>query len=207
MVNNYELLRGALNFTEPGYFYVLEVIKRRKDNPSLFKDALQLATYRIRSIEQLDQWFPTIVQMCDACNARAYIRLNRRNNERVAKAAMVRLATLINEGNYTGASRVFESVAGEQVNDDLKTWVVDLDHDLTMFEPGQEGIKEWHDSIKKFILQCTSEDLIESQRNMYLVPTPNGHHLITRPFDRKRFSIGEPSIDVHTNNPTILYAP
>jgi hypothetical protein len=42
---------------------------------------------------------------------------------------------------------------------------------------------------------------------MYKVPTKNGIHLITNPFNLNAFKFGFPNIDVHKNNPTILYIP
>ena len=38
-----------------------------------------------------------------------------------------------------------------------------------------------------------------------LIPTKNGFHLITTPFDMSTFAKRYPNIDVHKNNPTLLY--
>jgi len=39
------------------------------------------------------------------------------------------------------------------------------------------------------------------------IPTKNGYHIITKPFNLKQFKDKYPDIDVHKNNPTILYIP
>jgi hypothetical protein len=39
------------------------------------------------------------------------------------------------------------------------------------------------------------------------VPTKSGYHLITLPFNVQKFREKFPDIDVHRNNPTILYIP
>ena len=37
------------------------------------------------------------------------------------------------------------------------------------------------------------------------LPTANGVHFITKPFDLQRFKEIYPNTDVHKNNPTLLY--
>ena len=39
------------------------------------------------------------------------------------------------------------------------------------------------------------------------IPTRSGYHLITTPFRLDTFNVNHPDIDVHKNNPTILYIP
>ena len=38
-----------------------------------------------------------------------------------------------------------------------------------------------------------------------IIPTKSGNHLITSPFNIKQFKEKYPDIDVHKNNPTLLY--
>jgi len=38
------------------------------------------------------------------------------------------------------------------------------------------------------------------------VPTKSGVHIITRPFNLKKFKEKYPNVDVHKDNPTILYS-
>ena len=38
-----------------------------------------------------------------------------------------------------------------------------------------------------------------------VIPTLNGSHLITSPFNTEEFMIDYPNFDIHKNNPTILY--
>ena len=40
-----------------------------------------------------------------------------------------------------------------------------------------------------------------------LIETKNGYHLITKPFNSKVFGEKYPEIEIHKNNPTILYVP
>ena len=38
-----------------------------------------------------------------------------------------------------------------------------------------------------------------------IIPTKSGYHLITEPFNLQQFKEKYPNIDVHKNNPTLLY--
>ena len=57
MINNLELIKSLLNFTDEGDFYMLYVFKRKKDQPEGEKDNHQsvrtIKTYCIESIDHL----------------------------------------------------------------------------------------------------------------------------------------------------------
>ncbi len=57
MIDNIELIKPLLNFSEPGDFYMLLVLKRKKDQPEGERDNHQsvrtIKTYCIESIEHL----------------------------------------------------------------------------------------------------------------------------------------------------------
>ena len=43
------------------------------------------------------------------------------------------------------------------------------------------------------------------QKVVACLPTKNGYHLITNPFRLDKFKEMYPNIDIHKNNPTLLY--
>ena len=51
-------------------------------------------------------------------------------------------------------------------------------------------------------LQPIDEDKIIAQ-----IPTKNGVHLITKPFNKSEFSKIHKNIDIHKTNPTLLFCP
>jgi hypothetical protein len=53
MIDNIQSIRTMLDFSDPDKFYMLEILMRRKDNPDLFKDAIQIACYRVRKFGKL----------------------------------------------------------------------------------------------------------------------------------------------------------
>lgn len=192
-----------LDFSDPDKFYMLEILMRRKDNPGLFKDALQLACYRIRTQKQFDEWVPVWKKVCDGANARAYIRLNRRSNKRLIIEVNKRIAEHLMSGQYSGASRAYESVMGETHSEDDRTWVVDIDRkDL---DPNPDARRTQIDEIIAYLTVL----IMDANRDpkMEFVPTKNGVHIICRPFNLKKFKDHHPSVDVHRDNLTILYCP
>lgn len=77
-----------------------------------------------------------------------------------------------------------------------KKFVVDLDG----MKPGDDRYEE----IKSFIRTLRGRGK-PSERIVGEIETMNGYHLITEPFDTKVFGDRYPDIDVHKNNPTLLY--
>ena len=57
----------------------------------------------------------------------------------------------------------------------------------------------------RFFVDNIISSYINCIKYQYDVPTAHGIHLITRAFNRQKFCEHFPKIDVHTNNPTLLY--
>jgi hypothetical protein len=73
-----------------------------------------------------------------------------------------------------------------------KTWVVDID------DTGSD--------YNEMLLLIDSLQP-EGGKLVTIVQTKNGLHLITKPFNLQDFRAVYPDIDVHKNNPTVLYIP
>jgi hypothetical protein len=195
MIDNKELIKPLLNFSEPGDFYMLYVFKRKKDQPVGERDNHQsvrtIRTYCIKSTEQLDKRWEEIVMMCEMFKARAYIHVQKQNHRDVSLNMMVALAQRIQDGNLEQQS-LFDSVVG-QIKTQEKRWIVDID------------CTDWHavTEVSQFInwLKPAGEK-VEA-----VIPTRNGYHLITAKFDVKTFSEQYPDIDIQKKNPTLLYYP
>ena len=89
---------------------------------------------------------------------------------------------------------MFESAAGQTgACDGLKTWLVDFD---------SKDIDELN-RLKDIIESVEPKDV---EKIVETVPTRNGYHLITRPFNKKEFNeLYNESIDIHKDNPTLIY--
>jgi hypothetical protein len=201
-MDNFEQIRDLLDFSIPGTFYFLQILKRRKDNPDLGKDMVHIADYYIDSLSKYDELKPVIIRQCEAENARAYFRLNRRDEKRVASEALKLMVEYVLSENYKPAKSVYASCAGKYPSEPNKTWIVDLD-----WKDIPEGLtKDFYiDSVISSINSITKAYRPDLEQNIVKIQTMNGLHLIVNPFRLDEFQKHWPGIDVHRENPTILY--
>lgn len=194
MINNIELIKPLLNFENEGDFYMLYVLKRKKDQPEGEKDNHQsvrtIRSYCINSIEQLERKYDEIQLLCEIFKARAYIHVQKQNHKDVSLNMMVALAQRIQDGNHQQQS-LFDSVVG-QLKTYEKRWIVDIDE------------KE----ISPIMLAYLDHDCKPFGNKIEaIIPTKNGYHLITKRFDVMNFKEKYPDIDIQRKNPTLLYFP
>jgi len=205
MTDNFHRIQRLLTFESMDDFYHLQIIKRKKENPDLGSNNHVIKTYYIRMNEDgtntLDKYKDEIMNLCKWNNARAYINLNVRSFEKANLMMIKALADNVLNKNFRAARNAFDTVAGRMKGSRDKTWVIDIDWDDLEFSG--EGLQEEINEISNVIWNLQKETgrhpMVEE------IPTRNGLHLITRPFNLQRFSELYPKIDVHKNNPTILY--
>jgi hypothetical protein len=196
MINNIEIIKSLLNFSEQGDFYMLYVFKRKKDQPEGERDNHQsvrtIKTYCVESIEYLERRYDEIKELCEMFKARAYIHVQKQNHKDVSLNMLASLAERIRDG-VSNQKGLFDSVVG-QIKTQEKRWIVDID----------TKSKEVVEEVATFInTKCMPiQDKICS-----IIPTKNGYHLITDKFDVKTFSGKFPDIDIQKKNPTLLYLP
>ena len=195
MIDNIELIKPLLNFTEKGDFYMLYVFKRKKDQPEGERDNHQsvrtIKTYCIDSIEHLERRYDEVKQLCEMFKARAYIHVQKQNHKDVSLNMLALLAERIRDG-VSNQKGLFDSVVG-QIKTQEKRWIVDID------------TTDYHTIIEvtRYITSLKPEGpKIES-----VIPTKNGYHLITGKFDVKTFKEQYPEIDIQKKNPTLLFLP
>lgn len=192
MTNNFSIIRPLIKFTEPGDFYFLQILKRRKDNPGQTGDVIVIDNYFIYSLETFDSLEERIIDQCERNNARAYIRLNRRNAKKVAMSALKKTVDYIASEDYRAVKNAYISACGDTHSDSEKKWIVDCDN---LTESELEPIKTFIDQIPP----------ISGTKIYTQLATRNGWHLITKPFNVMTFKARYPNIDLHKDNPTILY--
>ena len=133
-----------------------------------------------------------ICALCAFHNARAYINLNTRSFERVAYNTLKKLTNQIMNKDFKSVRKVYESACGELAGK-LRYRIVDID---------EHTIDE---SMIRHIENC--QPYVEGTKIVAKLPTKNGWHLITKPFDVSEFHQKYPKIDIHKNSPTILFIP
>lgn len=191
MVDNFEQVKKLLNYNSEDDFYFLQIMRRKKENPTLTSNTKIIDELFIDSNEYLDTKKEYIIQMCNMFNARATIGLNRRSYKTCSLQSLSNLAQQIANGQSPNVSRLYSSVVGKYHNEPIKRWIIDIDQkeiDSTML-PTLERIKP------------IGNKLID------IIPSKNGYHIITSPFDVSEFSKIFPNIDIHKDNPTNLYIP
>jgi hypothetical protein len=203
MVNNVKYVREMLSFEDKDDFYFLQILKRRKDNPDLKRDMIVVTNFHIESFEQYDSLMPHVMSMCNSENARAYFRVNRRNYTHLSYHMLKRVVEVISSGAVKSLKGSFDSVCGQHHNDKDKTWIVDIDTADTRSIDNPDGYVEF--DVEKLIYELQAETKKEPMTVLF--PTKNGYHFITRPFNLKKFKDKFPGIDVHKDNPTLLYCP
>ena len=211
MINNLEIIKPLLNFEKDGDFYMLYVFKRKKDQPEGERDNHQsvrtIKTYCIESIEHLERRYEEIIQMCEMFKARAYIHIQKQNHFDVSLSMMVELAQRIQNGNHNQKG-LFDSVVG-QLKTNEKRWIIDVDG---MSAPSPMMVAFIEYNCKPITEVQFDEAGIPigykvGPKVEAVIPTKNGHHLITKKFDVMEFKKQYPDIDIQKKNPTLLYYP
>ena len=211
MINNLEIIKPLLNFEKEGDFYMLYVFKRKKDQPEGERDNHQsvrtIKTYCIESIDHLERRLDEVIQMCEMFKARAYIHVQKQNHFDVSLSMMVDLAQRIQNGNHNQKG-LFDSVVG-QLKTNEKRWIIDVDG-MSAPSPMMIAFIEYY---CKPITEVKFDEVgipigyKVGPKVEAVIPTKNGHHLITKRFDVMEFKKQYPDIDIQKKNPTLLYYP
>lgn len=203
MINNFEKIRNLLTFPTEHSFYFVEVIKRRKENPDMERHSETIKDFYVTSLKSFDSQFNKIKGYCDRFNARGYFRLNARDARMIALQCNKRLAELLITEDWKALKSMYPSVVGEFHSDPVKKWLIDID-----IEEGEDSgsLVKRLVAIEEKIKEIGGEDRIVER-----FETPNGVHIISKPFRLDVFQKAFPTMKlgetIHKDNPTILYHP
>lgn len=196
MIDNLELIKPLLNFEKSGDFYMLYVLKRKKDQPEGEKDNHQsvrtIKTYCIDSIEYLEKRYDEIKTLCEVFKARAYIHVQKQNHFDVGMEMIKTIIDRVQSGQ-PNQKNVFDSVVG-QMKTLEKRWIVDID--------SKDGVE-----LTSTILWIDTQCRPEGSKIEAIIPTKSGYHLITKKFDVLEFKKRYPELDIQKKNPTLLFLP
>ena len=122
--------------------------------------------------------------------ARAYINLAPKSIKKTTMLQLKYLAQRAYERDFKKIWKSWNTCAGE-IKGEEPRWVVDIDEKIA-----------WG-NIMDFI--DTLEPYSKDTKFITNIPTKSGWHIITTPFNLQQFKEVYPDIDVHKNNPTLLY--
>lgn len=193
MVDNIDIIRPLLKFDSDDDFYYLQILQRKKENKQLGSNSKVIKNYYIKSINNLDKIYDEVKQLCDIFNARAMFRLNKRSFYNVSFKSMINVANCMSNKDYINIKSQYDRACGQCHHDKNKTWILDID------EVGR--------NTNNMILFIDNECQPDGNKFVSIIPSKNGLHLITKPFNIIEFKKLYLDIDIHKDNPTNLYIP
>ncbi len=189
MINNFRKFQDIT--LENGEFLFVQIIQRSKDNPTLGANNRLVKYYCIESYDQLLNKKEDIITLCESMNARAYIHYTPRTYTDVHKEMLFDLANRMRSAQSDrGLRNCFSRACGISYVKTKKTWVVDVD-DV--------------EDVPHEIIKNINSMLPDGDKVIDIMKTKSGFHLITKPFNCAEFYKFYPELDIHKNNPTILY--
>jgi hypothetical protein len=134
--------------------------------------------------------------------ARASINLNPRSYEKTAYRLLSKVAAQMENRDFYNTRKAYDSVCGTYQAEMDKRWLVDID------DPGKteaDRVGEYITSLQEDSYHPKPDDT-GPRKVLAYIPSKNGWHIITEPFNLMEFS-KRFKHEVHKNNPTNLYIP
>lgn len=168
-------------------YIIVTIVKRKKDNPEMVKNEKPIRTYIVRSSDELKSIEQELKNVADIYGARVYATPQLRSLEKLQKEVFRKLSTHIVDNVYVDPEKTFYSEA-RNVKPENPMWIIDID-----------DISKDLDNVYKWLLN-------NGVINWQIIPTVNGLHILTKPFNSKKFVEDFPHIDLHKNGfGTLLY--
>lgn len=201
MIDNFELIKPLLEFPSNDIYYHLQILRRGKDHPELPAANRVIKPYFICSLESLDYIEDEVKKLCEFFGARAYINLAPKSIKKTTMLQLKYIAQRAYDGDFKKIWKSWNTCAGE-IKSYKPRWIVDVDNC---------DFRKTLDEIEDFIKSIAAKPLPilnpfdDSNHIIEEIPTKSGYHIITKPFNLQQFKEKYPDIDVHKNNPTLLY--
>ncbi len=195
MIDNSEKILNFLKFNKDHYYEII-VIKRKKDNPeeANAQSSRIVKQYLIDSKEYFEKKYEEIKSIADVTNARVYIKLTPYSKKKIALKSIQLLVDKLENEDYSFNNLMVKAVGN--CTPENKLWVVDVDNDVCDFKHLLR--------LKTVINDCQPS----GDKILLEIPTKNGLHLITKPFNLESFKTFQDVcylVEIHKNNPTLLY--
>lgn len=183
-------------------YYVIELMRRGKDNPDMPAANYHFKNYYIYSWRDLERYKQEIINICKLLRLRAYCSVNYKLMSQVVLDTMSESARRIAAHDYKKFYNIFESCSGKFVDNSNGLWIIDFDEWLS-----EDDVYDLHNYINS--MKSGYEDNL-----VFVMPTKSGVHLICHPFNLKQFNDGfiehfgkrfSGIPDVKKNHLTLLY--
>ena len=198
-IDNFDIIRKHLDFIDTKLDrYVVHILRRPKDISPEMKNALGanesqrlIKTYYIDSLEYFDKKREAIKELCRANNARAYIIVQPKDNFECLLNLGEKIFETIRNKNYSvKPEHLIRQAFCEWHKTRKKQWILDLDRDAMVETWVQQNFggcvlckREWTLEKVQELVKKHLKLVGKSEDEMYTVPTKNGWHVITSPFN------------------------
>jgi len=234
MTDNFDLIKNFIkkNYTlEKGDFFFIQVLKRRKENPELKKDVSLIDTFFINDSFDLEDYRQEIIKLCHDNNARCYIRLDKRNSDKICLQALkITTDDMINSihDKYTDPFNVYcilNNIKKDLLSEtEEKFLILRMVSDILLSGDWYNPVVKYQflsaagqfasDPIRKWIIDLDDKTMLDEVRGfletltnvLEVIPTKNGYHIITTGFNPNLFTKKYSNIEIKRNSPTILYS-
>lgn len=195
-MNNFEHISYWFDNLKEDDFYWIQVLKRSKDGNSTSSSKQVIKDYTIFNKTVFNECEKEIKDLCKLYNARAYIWVNPRNYKKFQLNLLKTTIDAIDSNSHSIYKLVNKAIANSRSSNYEKLFILDIDtKDRNIVDEYEEII------IESNCIGNPEWDLIE---------TVNGYHIISHPFNLQLFDQlltreRLPKIDIHKDNPTLLY--
>lgn len=100
LINNFDILIPLLLFTNKNGFYLIQLIQRRKYNKEIRTNNKILKYYCVDTLNYLKSIKKEIISLCNTCNARVYIILDKKNYKKCYAEMFQILSECLITNNY-----------------------------------------------------------------------------------------------------------
>ena len=184
------------NLSDQGDFFFVQVMQRNKEKNNVGSSYV-IKDYHFFDKETFLSKKEEITTLCKTFNARAYFWVNPRNYKQVQYEIIREVLEAIELGTRKLFKCVSKSIGRKRSSNYKSIWILDFDTKDT-------------ELINKYLsiaMKCRHSG---SRLIFDLIPTVNGVHALTKGFDLEQFkqklAIAKlDNIDIHKDNPTILY--
>lgn len=195
IIDNFNSIYGWLEHLNVGDFYWIQIYCRKKDGNNI-SDKIIIKNYTIFSTDDLKKYESEIKTLCTHNNARAYIWVNPRNYKLFQINVLRQTAESLENNNCSIYRLVDKAIVDSKSPNYEKVWILDID----------SKSREIIDEYENIICKCNCVGNYEYD----LLDTVNGYHLLAHRFNITKFEYlvklkQLPSINIHKDNPTLLY--
>jgi len=203
-IDNFDAIREHLRFDKPGDMYVAHVMFRVKDLRSEADKQMYLSheetqrlikTLYIDSLEYFDRKRSTMIDLAIQNKARVYIAMTRKNRLTCNRVILKKLVDMVDDPNVRYDHVIRSAVCGCHISD-YKWWLLDIDNDTRITIQSQKPspyqadifLMDLKDTVIADMSKLVDKTKTRSGSEIFEVPTKNGCHIMTPPFNRSKMA-------------------